>query len=55
MLSLDGLAFHQMNRLLRFDSHLFQRPLKRASFWPDTHPSWMELDQKCLTESLPKL
>jgi hypothetical protein len=55
MLSLDGLAFHQMNRLLRFDSHLFQRPLKRASFWPDIHPGWMELDQKCLTESLPKL
>jgi hypothetical protein len=54
-LSLDGLAFHQMNRLLRFDSHLFQRPLQRASYWPNFHPGWTDLDQKFLTESLPKL
>jgi hypothetical protein len=54
-LSLDGLAFHQMHRLLRFDSHLFQRPLKRVSYWPNFHPGWTDLDQKFLTESLPKL
>jgi len=54
-LSLDGLAFHQMRRLLRFDSHLFQRPLKRVSYWPNFHPGWTDLDQKFLTESLPKL
>ena len=55
LLGLDGLAFHQMHRLLRFDSHLFPRPLKRASYWPDFHPGWTDLDQKFLTESLPKL
>jgi hypothetical protein len=55
LLNLDGVAFHQMHRLLRFDSHLFQRPLKRASLWPGSHPGWTELDQKFLTESLPKL
>jgi hypothetical protein len=54
-LSLDGLAFHQMHRMLRFDSHLFQRPLKRVSYWPNFHPGWTDLDQKFLTESLPKL
>jgi hypothetical protein len=54
-LSLDGLAFHQMHRLLRFDSHLFQRPVKRVSYWPNFHPGWTDLDQKFLTESLPKL
>ena len=55
LLNLDGVAFHQMHQLLRFDSHLFQRPLKRASLWPDLHPGWKELDQNFLTESLPKL
>ena len=55
LLNLDGVAFHQMNRLLRFDSHLFQRPLKRVSLWPDFHQGWTELDRKFLTESLPKL
>jgi len=54
-LGLDGLAMHQMHRLLRFDSHLFQRPLKRVSYWPNFHPGWTDLDQKFLTESLPKL
>jgi hypothetical protein len=54
-LNLQGLAFNQMRRLLRFDSHLFQRPLKRASIWPNLHPGFTELDQKVLTESLPKL
>jgi len=51
----DGLAFHQMRRLLRFDSHLFPRPTKRASFWPDHNPAFEELDQQLLTEALPKL
>lgn len=54
-LNLDGLAMHQMHRLLRFDSHLFPRPTKRASFWPDHNPAFADLDQKVLTESLPKL
>jgi len=55
LLNLDGMAFHQMHRLLRFDSHLFQRLLKRASLWPDFHPGWTELDQRLPTESLPNL
>ena len=54
-LNKDGLALHQMQRMLRFDSHLFQRPLRKLSPWPDLHPGWTELDQKVLTESLPKL
>lgn len=54
-LSLDGLAFHQMNRLLRFDSHLFQRPGWRVSYWPNFHSGWSDLDRKVLTESLPKI
>jgi hypothetical protein len=52
---MDGLAFHQMNRLLRFDSHLFPKPTKRASFWPNGHPAFVELDQKFQTEGLPRL
>ncbi len=54
-LNLDGLAMHQMNRLLRFDSHLFQRPCQRASFWPDHNPAWSELDRRFSDVSLPKL
>jgi hypothetical protein len=54
-LGIDGLAFHQMNRMLRFDTHLFPRPIKRVSYWPNFHPGWAELDQKVLTESLPKI
>ncbi len=54
-LDLEGLAFHQMHRMLRFDSHLFSRPLKPASVWPDLHPGWADLDTKVLTETLPKL
>ena len=53
-LGLEGLAMHQMHRLLRFDSHLFPRPLKRVSYWPNFHPGWTDLDQKFTTESLPK-
>jgi hypothetical protein len=55
LLGMDGLAFHQMHRLLRFDSHLFPKPTKRASFWPNGHPSFVELDQKFQTEGLPRL
>ena len=54
-LGLEGLAMHQMHRLLRFDSHLFPRPLKRVSYWPNFHPGWTDLDQKFTTESLPRL
>jgi hypothetical protein len=50
-LSLAGLAFHQMRPLLQFDSHLFQRPVKRASFWPDVHRNWMTLDR---TRQMPR-
>jgi hypothetical protein len=55
LLGMDGLAFHQMHRLLRFDSHLFPKPTKRASFWPGHHPAFAELDQKFQTEGLPRL
>ena len=55
LLGMDGLAFHQMHRLLRFDSHLFPKPTKRASFWPGHHPAFVELDQKFRTEGLPRL
>jgi len=54
-LNLDGLAMHQMHRLLRFDSHLFPAPVKRASFWPDYNPAFADLDHRVLTEGLPKL
>ncbi len=43
-LSMDGLALHQMRPQLQFDSHLFQRPTRPASVWPDLHPGWTELD-----------
>jgi hypothetical protein len=55
LLGMDGLAFHQMHRLLRFDSHLFPKPTRRASFWPGHHPAFVELDQKFQTEGLPRL
>ena len=54
-LDLEGLAMHQMHRILRFDSYLFNRPLKVCSPWPDSHPGWTELDTQFLTESLPKM
>jgi hypothetical protein len=55
-LPFDGLAFHQMRPQLRFDAHLFPRPLRRASFWPDLNPAWFDLDQDCQVQegSLPK-
>lgn len=54
-LDFEGLAFHQMNRLLRFDSHLFPKASRPHSPWPDLHPGFRELDQNLLTESLPKI
>ena len=54
-LSFDALAFHQMHRLLRFDSHMFPRPARTASKWPGMHSGFDELDRNLLTESLPKL
>ena len=52
-LAFDGLAFHQMRPQLQFDTHLYQRPLKRASFWPDLHPDWLEYDQTFKAKNLP--
>jgi hypothetical protein len=50
-----GAAFHQMRPQLRHDVHLFQRPLCRASFWPDFDPAWLEFDQTYQAEGiLPK-
>ena len=54
-LSQDGLEFHQMHRMLRFDSHLFQRPLRRVSPWPNLHEGWLELDRTCQANSLPRI
>ena len=54
-LNLGGLAMHQMNRLLRFDSHLFQRPCQPASCWPDHNPAWSELDHRISIVPLPRL
>jgi hypothetical protein len=41
----DGLAMHQMKPQWRQDVHLFHRPSKRASFWPNIHSDWTEFDQ----------
>jgi hypothetical protein len=44
-----------MRPQLRHDVHLFQRPLCRASFWPDFDPAWLEFDQTYQAEGiLPK-
>jgi hypothetical protein len=48
-----GVAFHQMRPQLRHDVHLFQRPSRRASFWPDFNAKWLEFDQTYLAEGLP--
>lgn len=53
-LSFDGVAFHQMRNQLRPEAHLFQRPLKRASFWPETHPEWLTFDQQFQARDLPR-
>lgn len=51
----EALAFHQMHRMLRFDSHLFPRPSLAASHWPSLDPGFLELDRELRTETLPKL
>jgi hypothetical protein len=48
-----GVAFHQMRPQLRHDVHLFQRPLRRASYWPDFNPKWLEFDQTHMAKGLP--
>jgi hypothetical protein len=48
-----GVAFHQMRPQLRHDVHLFPRPVRRASFWPDFDPVWLEFDQTYFAEGLP--
>ena len=55
LLGMDGLAFHQMHRSPRFDSHLFPKPAKRTFFWPGHHPAFFELDQKFQMEGLLRL
>jgi len=47
-------VFHQMNSSLRFDSNLFQRPLRKLSCWPDLHPGWVSLDEESRAEDLPQ-
>src|ERR1035438_1220893 len=51
-LDFAGLAFHQMRPQLRQDVHLFQRPPRRASFWPDFNPAWLEFDQTFQAEGI---
>jgi len=53
-LNFEGLVFHQMNSSLRFDSNLFQRPLRKLSCWPDLHPGWVSLDEESRAEDLPQ-
>jgi hypothetical protein len=50
----DGLAMHQMRTQWRQDVHLFHRPSKRASFWPNLHPDWTEFDQRGRAGDLPR-
>lgn len=54
-LNQDGLAFHQMRRMLKMDSHYFPRATKKVSAWPNLHPGWLEYDRKGITYSLPKV
>ena len=51
----DGMAFHQMHRMLQFDSHYFRRPSMRVSPSPNLHEGWIELDRTCQTNSLPRI
>ena len=51
----DGLLFHQMRRMLRFDSHLFPRPVRRPSLWPNLHPGWAQLDRYRESNQLPRI
>lgn len=55
-LGFDGLAFHQLSaHLLRFDSHLFPRPKRLPSLWPNAHAGFAEMDRHWQTETLPRL
>jgi hypothetical protein len=54
-LASDGLAFHQMRRMLRLDSYLFKRPAQKPSPWPDLHPGWTELDRTGQVNRLPRI
>jgi hypothetical protein len=54
-LNIDGLVFHQLQSQLRFDSHLFPRPIRPVSLWPGHHPGWTQLDQHLAGVTLPKL
>lgn len=54
-LNVDGLVFHQLQSQLRFDSHLFPRPIRPVSLWPGHHPGWAQLDQHLAGVTLPKL
>jgi hypothetical protein len=54
-LGTEGLAFHQLQNLLRFDSHLLSRPTRPASPWPDYHQGWLQMDQQGCDVTLPRL
>jgi hypothetical protein len=54
-ISFDGLAMHQMRRLLRFDSHYFPRPSIRPSPWPGLHEGWLKLDRTGQVDNLPRI
>lgn len=54
-LNADGLAFHQMRRMLRHESYFFRRPTQSPSPWPDLHPGWIELDRTGQTDRLPRI
>ena len=51
-LDFAGLARRQMRPQLRHDAHLFERPLRRASFWPDFNTKWLEFDQSYQAEGI---
>jgi hypothetical protein len=53
-LAFGGVAFHQMRPQLSFDAHFFQRPLRRASFWPDINPAWIDMDRRYKVKGLPQ-
>lgn len=54
-LTQDGLAFHQMRRMLRHDSNYFTRATRRPSPWPGLHPGWIELDRIGRTNRLQRI
>jgi hypothetical protein len=55
-LGAEGLAMHQLQKhFLHFDSHLFGRPTRPASLWPDHHSGWLQLDHHLRDVELPRL